>query len=181
MIYRHSNYRRATNLAYAVRLHYRTLTANFDPFLVTSISENLRCCKFSTFCAMNGIDREQLDAYGLGDAFTVRRGDKAVIVYDETKPESRVRFTIAHELGHIYLGHEHDGEAEEHEADCFARNLLAPALLADLYGIPPEYYARVFGISAAAARVAVQFYRADINNVSDEIKKRVSDLIRKRA
>ena len=38
----------------------------------------------------------------------------------------RLRFTLAHELGHVALRHGGEGEHEEREADCFASHLLAP-------------------------------------------------------
>lgn len=56
-----------------------------------------------------------------------------VITLNETHPASRRRFTLAHELGHIVLGHEssiaaEDDERErlEREADAFASELLMP-------------------------------------------------------
>lgn len=61
-----------------------------------------------------------------------------VIVYNDLEPIQRCRFTIAHEIGHIVLGHKlKDGHytrtfdltkpAVEQEADIFASRLLAPA------------------------------------------------------
>ena len=60
------------------------------------------------------------------------------IIFDETKPRCLCKFTVTHELGHIFLGHEtKDGQyrrtinitkpEEETEADMFAARLLAPA------------------------------------------------------
>ncbi len=79
------------------------------------------------------------------DAFTLFLNDKYVIFYDETKSHDRIRFTLAHELGHIILGSgftkmpsgllvstrnsepsENDAP-EETEANMFAARLLAPS------------------------------------------------------
>lgn len=60
------------------------------------------------------------------------------IVYDDTAIRQRCRFTIAHEMGHIFLGHKIKREQHtqafdssklfaEKEADIFASRLLAPA------------------------------------------------------
>lgn len=60
------------------------------------------------------------------------------IVYDDRATHQRCRFTIAHEMGHIFLGHKlrHDRHTRtidssrpvlEQEADIFASRLLAPA------------------------------------------------------
>lgn len=48
------------------------------------------------------------------------------IIYNDDMYESRIRFTIAHEIGHIILGHVESNEETESEADFFARNLLVP-------------------------------------------------------
>lgn len=55
-----------------------------------------------------------------------------VIYYNDTKAnKGRLRWTIFHEIGHIYLGH-HDNQdeslsdIEEAEADFFAKNAIAP-------------------------------------------------------
>lgn len=63
---------------------------------------------------------------------------KMMIFYDETLSRQEIRFTAAHELGHILLGHVGSGaplgrlltpfdEKLETEADSFAIRLLAPA------------------------------------------------------
>ena len=59
------------------------------------------------------------------------------IIYDNTMQKERIRFTVAHELGHIFLGHELVGQHRrsfntnkpqiETQADIFASRLLAPA------------------------------------------------------
>lgn len=61
-----------------------------------------------------------------------------VIVYDDTLPTSEARMVVAHEFGHILLGHEYkyrdyrftSGKGKlksEREADMFALRVLAPA------------------------------------------------------
>lgn len=98
--------------------------------------------------------KEIIDFWGLGslcknsDGFTVLIGEGWYIFYDETLlPRTRIRFTLAHELGHFLLGHElktimSDGGSVsfteenivkkrknpvESEADMFALRLLAPS------------------------------------------------------
>lgn len=72
-------------------------------------------------------------------AISVRFNDKWFILYDDKLPTNTVRFTLAHEIGHIVLGHKlvEDKYArttfsttrpsDETEADMFAIRLLAPA------------------------------------------------------
>ena len=72
-----------------------------------------------------------------GFAYMDPKGE-TMIFFDERLPRQEIRFTIAHELGHILLGHMGDGQPVgsvlssnepelERAADRFALRLLAPA------------------------------------------------------
>lgn len=78
--------------------------------------------------------------------FLYRQGDDALIVVNGKQPETRQRFTIAHEIGHLILDHKRDeihvdknflikfrsdhpsnaGDLEEIHANAFAAALLMP-------------------------------------------------------
>ena len=72
-------------------------------------------------------------------------GKKWFIVYDDTRTLEQKRFTVAHELGHIFLGHEliygkypqtvefMKKPKSEQQADMFAIRLLCPACV--LWGL----------------------------------------------
>lgn len=68
------------------------------------------------------------------DAMLVNRNGQLVILYNKSRPQVRQRFSVAHELGHLYFGHVlgnsslHHGykNYDEQEADCFAAFLLMP-------------------------------------------------------
>lgn len=94
---------------------------------------------------------------------------KWTIIFDDFEIIGRVRFTIAHELGHILLNHEleegfghfrkiSEGKtATETQADEFAARLLAPAcVLRGLEAYTTEEIAKICGISRKAAE-----YRAE--------------------
>lgn len=97
------------------------------------------------------------------DGFTMKV-DKPIIFYDDTKISQRSRFTIAHELGHILLGHvglykliNRELSAEdnpiEQAANVFASRLLAPACV--LWGLnahTPEDIMRYCDITYTAAK-----------------------------
>ncbi len=66
------------------------------------------------------------------DAFTIYPPDfnptRSLIFYNDHQSREHIRFTLAHELGHLVLMHPgKDEEIYEHEADIFANYLLAPA------------------------------------------------------
>ena len=92
------------------------------------------------------------------DAFTlIEQASTPVrykIFYDETKPLTRQRFTLAHELGHLLFHRAgYDQASAEAAMDCFARHLLCPPVLMSFAGSdnPPEdWLCRTFGLSPAA-------------------------------
>lgn len=78
---------------------------------------------------------EQLASNTAGFCFFA--GNQPVIIYDSTRPPLEIRYTIAHELGHIVLGHlnfrrdflEKLPDYAEREADSFALFLLANEMI----------------------------------------------------
>ena len=90
------------------------------------------------------------------------------IVYDDECSIERRRFTIAHELGHVFLGHAliagYYGRTfnlakpqSEKEADMFAARLLAPACV--LWGLnlhSAEEISALCGISLSAAHIRAE-------------------------
>lgn len=85
------------------------------------------------------------------------------IVFDDTEPVSVCRFTVAHEIGHILLGHIlvtgtkyrtfAKRDEEEQAADMFASRLLAPAcVLHELHATTATEIAKICNISMPAAK-----------------------------
>lgn len=61
------------------------------------------------------------------EGFTVKNGSLSLIFYDDLiASRTRINWTIAHELGHIFLCHTSDGKREESEANRFAAAFLMP-------------------------------------------------------
>lgn len=93
-------------------------------------------------------------------------GDQWYIVYDDDNTVTRSRFTVAHELGHIFLGHEMKKgyiprskefvikPPTEREADLFAARLLCPSCVLWALNLrTTEEIARVCRVSRAAAQI----------------------------
>lgn len=91
--------------------------------------------------------------------------NKWYLIYDDECTSGRRRFTIAHELGHIFLGHEliyseyertfstHKTQPES-EADMFASRLLAPACVLWALDVrSAEEIASLCDISQAASQI----------------------------
>lgn len=103
---------------------------------------------------------------------SVRQNGKWYIVFDDTDNRSKQRFTVAHELGHILMGHALKNgfytrqsnlvkPADETDADMFAARLLAPAcVLWGINAVTANQIAKVCDISLSAA-----IYRAERLNM----------------
>ena len=81
--------------------------------------------------------QERIDAFAASkDAFTVVKNGKHAIFYNEyVTPGNRRRFSMAHEIGHIWLGHTEQTEENEKAANYFAGYLLAPHPLIIKYSL----------------------------------------------
>jgi len=79
-----------------------------------------------------------IDTFGIEDGYVTYIGGKYRILYNDEAHPTRTRWTIAHELGHILLGHllneKREYEAEEAEANYFAKQLLMPLATLDKLG-----------------------------------------------
>ena len=103
---------------------------------------------------------------------TYCNGSHWTIVYDDSNPISKSRYTIAHELGHIFLGHSlsharyldspvRAGKPPtEDQSDFFARRLLCPACV--LWGLrlhTAQEIAQICGVDLAVAEERAQRMR----------------------
>lgn len=101
------------------------------------------------------------------DGASLYSDGKWYIIYKDSPVVGRMRFTVAHELGHIFLGHPLIGKHSrrfdtekpdiETQANVFASRLLAPACV--LWGLDlhsAEDIANVCNISFAAAKIRAE-------------------------
>ena len=103
-----------------------------------------------------------------GDGFSLNVNGVNVIYYNDKKPKARIRFTLAHELGHCLLGHLRFGktynrnseidfkgmDVYEMQANVFARDLLMPATVLHSLGIKSaEDIARICNVSMLSAEI----------------------------
>lgn len=107
---------------------------------------------------------KRLNISGENDACAIRLKQR-YIIYNPDIYLPRLRFSLAHEFGHIVLGHIKKNsvtpevtEHSEEQANIFASRLLAPAIVAKAENITTEQQAaEFFGLSAEAA--AIRFKR----------------------
>ena len=122
----------------AVRMAYRVLVDRQVASLPVDPLELLRACRdtrvLTTAEAAEAMHLpltqvECLFAPGV-EAITLQMTDHGrtayAVVYQAGGNPARLRFTLAHELGHRVLQHCDTHAALEREADCFASHLLCP-------------------------------------------------------
>lgn len=109
------------------------------------------------------IKNSEVNHLNLGESGkTIVQNGKFYIIYNNAENSCRCRFTIAHELGHIFLGHLMINTPQyrtfairddnESAANVFARDLLAPAcVLHELHAINAADIASLCNISLEAA------------------------------
>ncbi|MDR1619653.1 MAG: ImmA/IrrE family metallo-endopeptidase [Clostridiales bacterium] len=112
---------------------------------------------FEEYGAITRLPVEKLTRGGKLPGATIRaQGGDIVILYDAAAEPPRLLYTLAHELGHVLLGHTRDEDRQEVEAHFFAAHFLMPdeliLRLTDA-GLPLSAHllTGVFGVSAAAA------------------------------
>lgn len=148
----YGKYKNARNAAWQCILDYDIRTL---PVTVTNI---IRKSNDINLVKNSDVNILQNDASGV----TIVNNNSFIIVYRDTDSSQRCRFTIAHELGHILLGHmlvdkiayrtfavQNDTESA---ANVFARDLLAPAcVLHELQILTAAEISRLCNISLEAA------------------------------
>ena len=118
------DYAAAEKSAYELLLHTHT-PLPIRP--MTLLQARARVVSYEAAAELLGLTREDFDkAMMRVDAFTVTEKGVSMVCYRADGNPARRNFTLAHELGHIVLGHDGPGPAEEQEADHFASCLLMP-------------------------------------------------------
>lgn len=182
---------RLPNLRRAERLAYRVLIARQITSLPVEPLPMLRACRDTEVmtCAEAAVRLEMPEErfasyFDRTDAVTFRaerNGEvRYCVVYRTGGNPARLRFTLAHELGHRLLGHTGLDEAEEREADHFASHLLCPEPVMQRLrtadgGLPEQLAARLCYVSHAFIRALAyrpSFLRGDAlqQRIADQMK-----------
>lgn len=155
--------KRAPDMNRAARMAYRVLAAKKVDSLPVQPLPLLQACRDTQiFTCHQAAELAGIPASEMArllrdvDAMTFRCGQdrkRYIVVYNPDGNPARLRFTLAHELGHRLLD---GGEAE---ADCFAGHLLCPEpALARMHAVcgelPPEQIAAACYVTLTCARRA---------------------------
>lgn len=120
------------------------------------------------------------------DGYSIYNGNNYTIAYNNTiQSYGRINFTLAHEIGHIILNHHKDFNVTsvlednftkeeykilENEANCFARNILAPAPLVQELGFLGMLFKipKFFAITPTAATTRISLLKHDLYYLNDK-------------
>lgn len=157
----YKNYQESRNLAWRILIDNEITEL---PIKISSICKNANIGLYSYTRGRPILDelRINIDSMSQDGFITVHKG-KYIIFYNDALTVQRSRFTVAHELGHICLGHvgkyklinrepsPNDNPIEQ-AANVFASRLLAPAIvLHDLDLHEPHEIAAYCDITYTAA------------------------------
>lgn len=121
---------RAAAMAYRVLIRRGVSALPVHPLEILSACRNTVVWADVTAAEQLKIPREVLlqqlaNAEAITFRQTIQGETRFIVVYREGGNPARLRFTLAHELGHRLL-HRGDEPNMEREADCFASHLLCP-------------------------------------------------------
>ena len=124
------NFRKAKSLATQLLYSQSKKTDLKTNIESLAFDKNIKFVTIQDFCdkTKNSILCFQCSDNNLPDGMCqyIEKTDTYVVLYNQSLFPHRKKWTIAHELGHIYLGHTEDNDIAEIEAHFFAAQLLMP-------------------------------------------------------
>lgn len=125
-----------------------------------------RCILFDTiqnYAALTGFSENQLRSTLLKDGCVIKRNGVNVVLYEESTfgHWERFNWTLAHEVGHVYMDHKSHGSIEEIEAHFFTSQLFLPEYtirqMANEYRIiGADDLSQIFWVSIEAAKKRIR-------------------------
>ena len=152
-------YDRIQKLADKILLEYGSFQFPVDPY---KIIRQLPDAELRLYSSYTEVERQFLNAVS-EDGFTQLKSGKHIIWLNDSVWEERKRYTLAHEIGHIVLGHLYKpellDEIKEAEANFFANRLLVPMwAIHGLAEIEPWHISSCFGVSMECAYYRIKNY-----------------------
>lgn len=131
-----------------------------------NLPETIHVVSFDEYAKLTGLSRLDLTQNGAyDDGYTVVIGQNKLVLYnpdyDVICPQ-RLRFSLAHEIGHIFLNHDVDDSKNEEEANYFASQIvahdaIAVSMLTGKWSRDLNFIREQFGISWDTASIKLKF------------------------
>lgn len=163
----YEGYKKARDRAWQILIRYRVSALPVDVFRICEAS-GVNVITYESGREL--ITRFNLEKHTENDGFSAKINGRYIIFYDSCiQPPGRVRFTVAHEMGHIALRHiagsatiwnrgeTATNDPREMQANVFAARLLAPAcVLMELNIQTVNELQAVTGLSYTAAKIRLE-------------------------
>ncbi len=95
------------------------------------------------------------------------KSNRAIIYYNDMQSDGIINFALLHELGHYLMNHTEESKENENLANCFARNLIAPAnMCLQLNFDNPYTIQKYFNISFSCAKTRLDFLYGDLVHIN---------------
>ena len=168
-------YKSSTERAYEVLLLNQQISIPINPSDIKLDNIIIKVFSMQEWTKLHNISLDELTVKGKCEngytEFYKTNGVQYAFIFYNTEIDSieRQRFTIAHEIGHIALGHKECCDEYETEADTFASQLLLPhCILEKLVRsgkiVTETYLQKTFGLSKQASSISLK-------NVGNKIDK----------
>ena len=168
-----ADYKLAAKKAYEILNEYNIKKLPIDIFSIIDSYKNIELCSFSEIQSKFKYTKKDIKmCLGSKLGAVINKNNKYIIYYNDKIGLQTSRFTIAHEFAHIILGHFYKAKTNvlvhnlnnkvlEYEANCFARNILAPVFA--FKSAPTNTLLQILcDISWKATRTRLSFYETDI-------------------
>ena len=153
-----SDYQRISGLAYRELIDQGCNQFLIRPTEFTFPDREIVIASMQYYARLTGTPIERLLPVGCRDGYVYRntRPGLDLILYNAKSSIMRMRFTVAHEIGHARLKHRVHTPREEAEAHLFACQLLAPDVIMQRLKdmgvvLNPAIIASMCGLSISAA------------------------------
>ena len=131
---------------------------------------------FDEYAKLTGTSVEELTKNGAyNDGYTVIAGKNRIILYNsdyDVLCPQRLRFSLAHEVGHIFLKHSEDDNKSEEEANYFASQIvahdaIAVSMLSGNWNRDLDFIREQFGISWDTAAIKLKYINRNKRSYSN--------------
>lgn len=165
----------AKQTLYSSRIDVKTLV--YDKNIIFDSIQNY--CKLTNANLNEFTGENQL----LSEGCFIKHGDVYVVLYNaKAQSLEHLNWTLAHEIGHIYMGHIKDSAIEEIEAHFFAAQLLMPQYtiykMFELGSVTPEDIYMLFNVSPVAANKRLNTLKRKFTINCTDADKKIYEMMR---
>lgn len=140
------------------------------------LPERIHIVSFDEYAKLTGLSRLDLTQDGAyDDGYTIIIGQNKLVLYNpdyDVLCPQRLRFSLAHEIGHIFLRHTEDDDRSEEEANYFASQIvahdaIAVSMLSGNWEKDLDFIREQFGISWDTAGIKLKYINRNKRSYSN--------------